>query len=357
MIGISGEGGRDLLDQPGRRRALGEQLERAGGDPGGVHELTQDRVQPVGVELDPPQHQVAVLRGHLLPPGREGVPEPLQRGERRADVVGGGRDDGLEHGAPALAPLALPFEQADRRGRREVQRLGAAGDRDADGRVGERRDLLGQTPRLVAEHERDGIGQVLLVQVALAVGVHREDAHPPRPERVDRRGRCRDRGRPAGGTASPPTPARSSRCTRRPRTRRTRPRRRPRRPPTGAPSPRCPGRGPRAGASRRRGARGRSSSGTSTNGATPTNPCGVTVPVRRAITSSLTWTVATPAARARSTRACEGSRVEQRRDGARRRERLAERLHPFDQERAFAFAERPLVELEGFRDLRVPDGG
>ena len=52
---------------------------------------------------------------------------------------------------------------------------------------------------------------------------------------------------------------------------------------------------------------GTTSSETSTNEATPTNPCGVTVPVRRAITSSLTWTIAIPASRARSTRSCDGT--------------------------------------------------
>ena len=219
------------------------------------------------------------------------------------------------------------------------------------------RDLLGQTPRLVAEHERDGIGQVLLVQVALAVGVHREDAHPPRPERVDRRGGV--------GTADDrQVEQRARRCAHglrvvhvdRGRGEHDR---------VGARGVRRPEHRPRvarvADLVQERHAGGvlgqvveRRRRRTAPPRRTPAgSPCEVSA--RDHVLAHVDRR--DPGGARPFDQRVRGIRVEQRRDAARRRERLAEGLRPFDQERAFAFAERPLVELEGFRDLRVPDGG
>ena len=358
-IGVAGQRRRRSPRPPARTAvALREQVERACGDPGGVHQLPQDRVHPVGVELDPPEHQLAVLGRHRLPPGRESVPEPLHRGERRADVVRRGGDDRLEHRPPALATLALPLEQAHGRGGGEVQGLGPTRDRHPHGRVGEapRSPWADPTPRCRTRTRRDRTGRA-----------RRDRPRRRRPSRgsacpASRSASIADAvsapARPAGGTASPPRRARSSGCTRRPRTRRTRRRRRRRRRRIAAPSRRSPDRGPHAAAPPRPAHRAGRRTGRRGSRATPTNPCGVTVPARRAITSSLTCDPATPAGARAFDQGMRGLRVEQGRDpAAGHRERLAQCLGALDQERAFALAERPLVELERRGDLRVPDGG
>ena len=206
--------------------------------------------------------------------------------------------------------------------------------RDADGAIGERRDLLGQSPGLVPEHERGRDGEVDLEQVLVRrPRPSRGSAGPGRAARLDRIGSRRPRTT-AGGTASRPTRAPSSGCT---TSTDSAVKTTPSAPAASAERrivPALPGSrtarriGDAAvGGQTRRAARRRT-------GDTPTSPCGVTVEVSLPITSSLT--------RGPRRRPCargppSGSRSStwnRRSQAGRALERLADRLRALDQERA-----------------------
>ena len=86
--------------------------------------------------------------------------------------------------------------EAHRRGRREVEALGAAVDRDAHPVVGQRRDLVGQPPRLVAEQPGGRAGQQAGVE-------RRRGRRSPAPSAAST-------GTPASRSAGRPRPGRRS---------------------------------------------------------------------------------------------------------------------------------------------------
>ena len=98
----------------------------------------------------------------------------------------------------------------------------------------------------------------------------------------------------------------------------------------------------------------RASRVTSTNGAIPTTPCGVTVDVSRSMTRSVTWSTVTPACSARTASGSRSSCDEQRQEASVLGERLRHRLRALDQEPTVRFAQRPLLQPDGGGDLRVP---
>ena len=133
---------------------------------------------------------MALLVVQPLPPGQQRRSEPLERGERRADVVGCPGDDSGQgiRTLPRRSPPTLPsrLEEDEGGGRRQVERLGPSGDRDADRGVGERPGLAGQPPGLVPEQHRNRIRQVCGEQGLLAVRGRRQDGEPSSAELLDR---------------------------------------------------------------------------------------------------------------------------------------------------------------------------
>ncbi|EGJ78545.1 putative two-component sensor [Streptomyces sp. Tu6071] len=145
-----------------------------------------------------PRHDLAgpalrtAVRHPRTPPSR-----PLagpRRGWKEPPYRGGGGTGGRAVRAcgpgPCPSPLSRPPAlgarrgvEADRGGRREVEGLGLAVQRDADDRVGEGAGLLGQAPRLVAEDPRGGAAHRAAVEfVVEVVGARAVGGQDPYPD-------------------------------------------------------------------------------------------------------------------------------------------------------------------------------
>ncbi len=102
----AGRPGRDRLDDPAGEQAgvAGPrvQLEPAGVDAGHVEELGDQPAQPVGVGGDRGEHQLLLLVVEPVPAVEQGLHEPLDAGQRRAQLV---RDRGDQVGALPVQPL------------------------------------------------------------------------------------------------------------------------------------------------------------------------------------------------------------------------------------------------------------
>ena len=119
-----GPGGDPTLDLGLEPRAQVERLgvhgQPAGVDPRGVEQLGDQPGHPVGVGLDRLEHQPLLVVGEPVPVAQQGRGEPLDAGQRRAQLVG---DGGEQRGALGLGPAApLGVAQAEHDGAHRLAR-------------------------------------------------------------------------------------------------------------------------------------------------------------------------------------------------------------------------------------------
>src|SRR5687767_3817181 len=115
----------------------------------------------------------AVLETRMTWPSASATTSPSGRASARARASCDHRSSTSDTLAALDALDARRCVEAQRRGGREVEALGAAVDRDPDPVVGDRGQLGRQPPGLVAEDPRGGSGELLVgvVQVDLARGI------------------------------------------------------------------------------------------------------------------------------------------------------------------------------------------
>ena len=93
-----GPGGHPALDLRLEARhdvdGLGVHREAAGLDAGGVEQLGDEAGHPVGVGLDRLEHEALLVVGEAVPVAQQRRGEPLDAGERRAQLVGDRRQQG-----------------------------------------------------------------------------------------------------------------------------------------------------------------------------------------------------------------------------------------------------------------------
>ena len=165
-----------LLDGPGRSQQVGRdpgQLQTPREQPGGVHELGDHGLHADRVVGQPFEHHQPLLVLELIPLRHEGPSKPLERGERRPNVVGRAGHDPSEPAAsyregPARA-LPGRFEEHQGRRRGEVEGFGSAGDRGADRSVGQSSRLGRQAAGFVAEQHRGRSGQIARIDRLVSV--------------------------------------------------------------------------------------------------------------------------------------------------------------------------------------------
>ena len=87
-------------------------VEPAGVDPGGVEQLGDQPGDPVGVGLDGLEHEALLVVGEPVPVAQQGRGEPLDAGQRRAQLVrhGGEQGGALGLGPPAPLGVAQPHD-------------------------------------------------------------------------------------------------------------------------------------------------------------------------------------------------------------------------------------------------------
>ena len=176
----------------------------------------------------PRRHPLAAPPPPAAPPQdyrQQGLPASPARGYSSGRRPLPGLPATEEEGALALRALRLSRQpwpaaragvEAHRRGGGEVEALGAAEDRDRDPVVGQRRELVGQAPRLVAEQPGDLLveqpGALRLEQVGLPRAVGSEYDEPGGLGASYALGRVVGQRRSAGARGCRRSLGRSCRC-------------------------------------------------------------------------------------------------------------------------------------------------
>jgi hypothetical protein len=159
------------------------QLHPASVDPGDVEELAEQAGDPVRVRVDRGQHGPLLLVGEPVPPGEQGPGEPLDAGQRRADLVGHRGDHVAADPIEGFAAAGVPC------GEDQLVVVPAAGDGD------------GTTAARALPELQDAFGEAVADPGPVADELAADPGVVPQVERVTERLADHVRGRPSSSVA------------------------------------------------------------------------------------------------------------------------------------------------------------